>query len=54
MYDTCAIGSLSTCVDKIREYRDAGVDEIGFYGSTPLENAQLINGWRTASAGVVI
>ena len=54
VYDTCAIGSLSTCVDKIREYRDAGVDEIGFYGSTPLENAQLINGWRTASAGVVI
>lgn len=48
--ETCAIGSLSHCLDKIREYRDAGADEIGFYGSTPAENAQLINGWRAANA----
>jgi 5,10-methylenetetrahydromethanopterin reductase len=48
--DTCAIGSLPHCLDKIREYRDAGADEIGFYGSTPAENTKLIDAWRTANS----
>ncbi|OHV05223.1 hypothetical protein [Mycobacterium talmoniae] len=46
VHDTCAIGSLSHCLDKLRQYRNAGADEIGFYGSTPAENARLIDGWR--------
>jgi 5,10-methylenetetrahydromethanopterin reductase len=46
--ETCAIGSVEDCVSKIREYREAGADEIGFYGSTPAENAAVIDGWRQA------
>jgi probable F420-dependent oxidoreductase len=45
---TCAIGSVERCVSKLREYREAGADEIGFYGSTPAENARVIDAWRTA------
>lgn len=50
IYDTCAIGSVEECVRKIREYRAAGADEIGFYGSSPAENADLIAAWRLATA----
>jgi 5,10-methylenetetrahydromethanopterin reductase len=52
--DTSAIGSVEDCVRKIREYRDAGADEIGFYGSTPAENGRVVEKWRAASvkAGV--
>ena len=48
IHDTCAIGSVADCVRKIREYRDAGADEIGFYGSTPAENADVIAAWRAS------
>jgi 5,10-methylenetetrahydromethanopterin reductase len=44
--ETCAIGSVDECVRKIQQYRDAGADEIGFYGSTPRENAEVVSGWR--------
>jgi probable F420-dependent oxidoreductase len=44
--ETCAIGSVDDCVRKLREYREAGADEIGFYGSTPAENANVIEAWR--------
>jgi alkanesulfonate monooxygenase SsuD/methylene tetrahydromethanopterin reductase-like flavin-dependent oxidoreductase (luciferase family) len=47
IHNTCAIGSVEDCVGKIQEYRDAGADEIGFYGSTPAENANVIEAWRT-------
>lgn len=46
VHETCAIGSVEDCVRKIREYREAGADEIGFYGSTPAENAAVIAAWR--------
>jgi len=46
---TSAIGSLEHCVAKVREYRDAGADEIGFYGSTPAENAKVVEAWRNSS-----
>lgn len=46
IHGTCAIGSVDACVRKIREYREAGADEIGFYGSTPAENAGVIEAWR--------
>ncbi|MHB8694510.1 MAG: TIGR03857 family LLM class F420-dependent oxidoreductase [Solirubrobacteraceae bacterium] len=52
--ETCAIGSLEQCVSKIREYREAGADEIGFYGSTPMENAALIDAWRDASVPTAV
>jgi probable F420-dependent oxidoreductase len=49
MRDTCAIGSVAQCVAKLQQFRDAGVDEIGCYGSTPTENARLVAAWRERS-----
>lgn len=46
MYGTSLTGSVDDCVKKMQEYRDAGADEICFYGSTPAENATLIGAWR--------
>jgi probable F420-dependent oxidoreductase len=50
IHATSAIGSVEDCVRRIAEYREAGADEIGFYGSTPAENARVIAAWREASA----
>jgi 5,10-methylenetetrahydromethanopterin reductase len=46
MAESCAIGDVATCVERLREYRDAGADEIAIYASTPLENEGLIAAWR--------
>lgn len=46
MYGTSLAGPVDDCVKKMQEYRDAGADEICFYGSTPAENASLIQAWR--------
>jgi probable F420-dependent oxidoreductase len=46
MADACAIGSVESCVGRLREYKDAGVDEFALYGSSPSENAKLIAAWR--------
>jgi probable F420-dependent oxidoreductase len=46
MQQSCALGSVEHCVARLQEYRDAGVDEIAVYGSTPKENTQLIAAWR--------
>jgi 5,10-methylenetetrahydromethanopterin reductase len=46
VYETSLTGSLQRCVSKIQEYKDAGADEICFYGSTTAENAGLIRAWR--------
>jgi 5,10-methylenetetrahydromethanopterin reductase len=45
VYPTSLTGSLDDCVAKMQEYRDAGADEICFYGSTTAENAGLIAAW---------
>jgi 5,10-methylenetetrahydromethanopterin reductase len=45
--DTCAIGSVEHCVRRLQELRDAGVDEIACYGSTPADNERLIASWRS-------
>jgi 5,10-methylenetetrahydromethanopterin reductase len=45
MHDSCAIGSVSECVDKLRTYQDAGADEVVTYGSTPGQNAGLAKAW---------
>jgi 5,10-methylenetetrahydromethanopterin reductase len=49
MYETSLTGAVGDCVTKMQAYRDAGADEICFYGSTPEENAKLIAAWREHS-----
>lgn len=44
--ETCAVGSIENCVRTLQGFRDAGVDELAFYGSTPQENARLVAAWR--------
>lgn len=46
MHESCAIGSVAHCVERLRAYRDAGADEIITYGSTPGQNAALAVAWR--------
>ncbi len=46
MIDSCAIGSVDECVTSLQRFRDAGADEIATYGSTPGQNAKLIEAWR--------
>jgi probable F420-dependent oxidoreductase len=50
VYDTSLTGSVEDCVAKLQRYKDAGADEICFYGSTTAENASLIRAWREHSA----
>lgn len=50
VHQSCAVGSMSACVKKLQEFRDAGVDEVGVYVSTPSQNAGLIAAWRERSA----
>lgn len=44
--DSCAVGSVANCVQRLQAYIDAGVDEILVKGSTPVQNAGLIAAWR--------
>ncbi len=46
MRETCALGSVAECVATLRAFRNAGVDELALYGSTPADNAKLIAAWR--------
>lgn len=46
MQETCALGSAGDCVKQLRNFRDAGADELALYGSTPSDNARLIAAWR--------
>jgi 5,10-methylenetetrahydromethanopterin reductase len=46
MHDSCAIGSAEECASNLQRFRDAGADEIVTYGSTPAQNAGLIEAWR--------
>jgi probable F420-dependent oxidoreductase len=50
MYETNAIGSIDDCVNMLQAYRDAGADEVATYGSTPGQNAALIQAWRERTA----
>jgi alkanesulfonate monooxygenase SsuD/methylene tetrahydromethanopterin reductase-like flavin-dependent oxidoreductase (luciferase family) len=51
MRSTCAIGTPQECVEQLRAFREAGVDELALYGSTPSENAAVIAAWREAQVG---
>jgi 5,10-methylenetetrahydromethanopterin reductase len=46
MHDSCAIGTAQECVRNLQRFIDAGADEITTYGSTPAQNAGLIEAWR--------
>lgn len=46
MAESCAIGTVAQCVERLRAFRDAGADEIVTYGSTPGQNAALAAAWR--------
>jgi probable F420-dependent oxidoreductase len=50
MRDACAIGTVESCAAKLREFRDAGADEVVLYGSTPTDNEALIDVWRAGRA----
>jgi probable F420-dependent oxidoreductase len=46
----CVVGSIDECVARLRDYKDAGIDEIDLYGSTPADNAKLLAAWREHTA----
>ena len=50
MDETCALGSIEHCVERLGQFRDAGADEIATYGSTPAQNAGLLAAWRSRGA----
>jgi 5,10-methylenetetrahydromethanopterin reductase len=52
MHDSCAIGTAVECAAKLKEFKDAGADEITTYGSTPAQNAGLVEAWRELSGSV--
>ena len=51
VYPTSITGSIAECVETMQDYRDAGADEISFYGSSPAQNADLIRAWREPQRG---
>ena len=51
MHDSCAIGTAAECAANLQRFRDAGADEIATYGSTPAQNAGLIEAWRARASG---
>lgn len=52
MNATCALGTVQQCAAKLREFAHAGADEIATYGSTPGQNARLLEVWRRQAVGV--
>ena len=50
MHDACAIGTSAECVTSLQRFRDAGADEVVIYGSSPADNARLVELWRDRPA----
>jgi 5,10-methylenetetrahydromethanopterin reductase len=46
IHDTCALGTVDEVVTNLQRFIDAGADEIATYGSTPGQNANMIEAWR--------
>jgi 5,10-methylenetetrahydromethanopterin reductase len=44
--DCSAIGTVDECVTSLQRFIDAGADEVTTYGSSPRQNAALIEAWR--------
>lgn len=51
MEASCGLGTAERCARKLQEFKNAGVDEITTYGSTPSQNAGLMSAWRGALSG---
>jgi 5,10-methylenetetrahydromethanopterin reductase len=49
MRHSAAIGSSAEVAAKLREFKDAGAHEVDLYGSTPAQNAAVIEIWRGAA-----
>ena len=47
--DAAAVGTAEEAARSLRRYRDAGAHEVDLYGSTPAENAGLVEAWRRQS-----
>jgi 5,10-methylenetetrahydromethanopterin reductase len=43
---SAAVGSVAECVKTLGAFRDAGADELAVYGTSPAQNATLIDAWR--------
>lgn len=54
MRESCGLGSTADVVAKLREFREAGADEVATYGSTPAQNAAVVAAWRTAGTAVPV
>jgi probable F420-dependent oxidoreductase len=52
--DSSALGPVDKCVAKLQEYKDAGAHELATYGSSPAQNATLIEAWRGRRAAVAL
>lgn len=52
MRSSCAFGSAAECAQTLRAYRAAGADEVATYGSTPGQNAAVLERWRSDSLAV--
>lgn len=50
MEESCAIGTVEHCVDRLAEYRAVGVDEVALYAATPNQCKGLIETWRSRAA----
>jgi probable F420-dependent oxidoreductase len=48
--ETAAVGTVDECVKTMQAFRDAGADELAIYGTSPAQNAALVEAWR-ARAG---
>ena len=46
MLDSCAFGTAEECAANLQRFADAGADEITTYGSTPAQNAGLLQVWK--------
>lgn len=49
MRASCAFGTAAECATMLRAYGDAGADEVATYGSTPGQNAAVLEHWRSAA-----
>ena len=50
MQESCAIGPPQDCARAVQRYLDAGADEVATYGSTPQQNAEMIEAFRRMRA----
>jgi probable F420-dependent oxidoreductase len=50
MLESCAFGTAEQCSSALQRFADAGADEIATYGSTPAQNAGLLDLWQKVAA----